>query len=69
MKFLFHLRICSAHKLYAPINPDEDKEVDFVYVVELIPFDQGISPEEKRNDIDKAILDASEVVASYSRTR
>lgn len=56
----------TAHKLYAPVNPDEEKEIDFVYVVELRPFDQGTSPEEKRYNIDNAILDASEVVASYS---
>ncbi len=56
----------TAHKLYAPINPGEDKEIDYVYVLELIPFDQGVSPEEKRRDIDKAILDATDIVNGYS---
>ncbi|MEX2409876.1 MAG: hypothetical protein WD607_00655 [Candidatus Paceibacterota bacterium] len=57
---------CTAHKLYAPINPDEDKEVDYVYVLELIPFYQGVSPEEKRRDIDQAILKTTKIVSGCS---
>lgn len=57
------------HKLYAPINPDEDREIDFVYVLELTPFDHDVSPKKQRSDVDKAIFDASAVVVSYSRMR
>lgn len=44
--------IATAHKLYAPIGPEENKEIDFVYVFQLIPFDQGDSPANKRHYID-----------------
>ncbi len=57
--------IASAHKLYAPIAPEENKEIDFVYVFQLIPFDQGDSPANKRQYIDKAILDAATIVKEY----
>lgn len=57
--------IATAHKLYAPIAPEENEEIDFVYVLQLIPFDQGDSPDKKRRDIDKAILDASAIIKEY----
>ena len=58
--------IATAHKLYAPIGPEDNKEIDFVYVLQLIPFDQGDTPDKKRGDIDKAILDAAAIVKEYS---
>jgi hypothetical protein len=57
--------IATAHKLYAPIGPEENKDIDFVYVLQLIPFDQGDSPFNKRQYIDKAILAASAIVKEY----
>ena len=57
--------IATAHKLYAPISPEENKEIDFVYVLQLIPFDHGDSPDKKRTDIDKAILDTVAIVKEY----
>jgi hypothetical protein len=57
--------IATAHKLYAPIGPEENKEIDFVYVFQLIPFDHGDPPNKKRRFIDKAILDAAAIVKEY----
>ncbi len=60
--------IATAHKLYAPIGLEENKEIDFVYVLQLIPFDQGDSPDKKRSDIDKAILNAAVIIKDYHPT-
>lgn len=60
--------IATAHKLYSPIGPEENKEIDFVYVLQLIPFDQGDPPDKKRRYIDKAILDAAAIVKEYHPT-
>lgn len=57
--------IATAHKLYAPLGPEENKEIDYVYVLRLIPFDQGDSPDKKRRDIDKAIQDVAIIVKEY----
>ncbi len=57
--------IATAHKLYAPIGSEGKKEIDFVYVPQLIPFDQGDPPDKKRRNIDKAILDAAAIVKEY----
>lgn len=60
--------IATAHKLYVPTGPEENKEIDFVYVLQLIPFDQGDSPVKKRRDINKAILDSAAIVKGYHPT-
>ncbi len=57
--------IATAHKLYGPTGPEENKGIDFVYVLQLIPFDQGDSSINKRQYIDKAILDVSAIVKEY----
>ena len=57
--------IATAHKLYAPIGPEENEEIDFVYVIQLIPFDKGDPRYKKRRYIDKAILDAADIVKDF----
>lgn len=34
--------IATTHKLYAPIAPEENEGIDFVYVLQLIPSTRGI---------------------------
>lgn len=57
--------IIKGYKLYAP---DDDYSTDYVYVVELSPFDRFETPTDKRNMTDKAILQATTIVNDYNNT-
>lgn len=52
-----------AYKLYTP-NETGDKP-DFVYVVEIEPFDRFDNADKKRKDTDNAILQTTKIVKSY----
>ncbi len=54
--------ILTGYKLYAP---DNDYRSSFVFVIELKPFDREKKPIQKRNDTDKAILQAAAIVKEY----
>ena len=64
-KHSFDPVILSAHKLYTPLQPNENEIIDYVYVIELTPFDQEVSPEQKRQNVDQAILYAAKLAAKY----
>lgn len=54
----------TAHKLYAPT---EDYSLDFVYVIELTPFDRFESSKTKREITDIAILQTTQIVNDYKK--
>lgn len=61
---------------FAPINlngyklylPDNNYEPDFVYIIELSPFDRHDNPSKKRKETNKAILQATDIVDEYTKT-
>ena len=50
---------------YKILSPDENYQVNPVYVIELKPFDRSDLPDKKRNDIDNAIVQATKIVDDY----
>jgi len=50
------------YKLY---SPDDDYEVDHIFVIELKPFDRFDNSKKKRREIDIAIINASDIVTKY----
>ncbi len=53
------------HKLYIPDS--ENKQADFVYVIELNPFDRFDHPNKKRTDMDNAIKALTDIVKDYTK--
>lgn len=56
-----------AFKLYSPNS--EGRTPDYVYVIQLRPFKRFDCPDKKRQDTDRAILQATEIVNRYSSNK